>query len=865
MIKKRLYSINTYHINLLISLLCIFSIGFISSCGSNSDNDQPATGSVSFQIQWPGDETISVSSSERRVTAAGSRLPEMGIMGATVSDDCSARQVAKVSVEVRDAHEHLLVSDEFKCNQGMGKMSVPVGSDRAFFIYGLDADGYERYYGEKTGVDILAGANDIGVIQMERNAGFCTDNDGDGYYAESDCGTAIDCDDNYPSVYPGASEICGDGVDQDCDGVDASCVDNGITYGDFGVTEIKYEDSSNWDSTVQSVFGSGYRVADWNDLKAYHNGGGDLLDLFDGLGLTAYKISVFVTRDGDRTYSSTRFYIASRHEHNQPSYYVAHDNIDNYLISLGSDDGPKYIMAIKSQSDTWNKDADGDGYTENDGDCNDSDASIHPGATEICDGKDNDCDNSINEGNVCKVCTDSDKDGYYAENDCGTAEDCNDTDPDVNPGETEKCNDGIDNDCDGSTDEGCFFLFDDFEDGNYTSSPAWVDSHHRGSFAIVSDPEGSGGYSLRIVGTATAHQEIESTLPAPVSWKGFYLSADFFATNTNYYHPVIRVDSDSGFHIRGRIHMDIGKDPSLRVYLDENGTEQEISVPSPTDVNKWWRMELWHDTYSNLIKFRITIRDKGTLICNHSIQPASDLENLSRITSVSIAVEEIYNQYIDNVTLKSGDYSNVNSGLIAYYPFNGNANDESGNGNDGNEFGGIAYNNGKIGLGALFDGIDSYIEIPYQSELSLNEWTFSLWVKPLTMPENRVFLICQEQSNTHYNYSLPLYNNNTIRSQYETATSGLDHTIYVNGIEAGKWHYITATRSSAGEHKIYLNAVMQDSGTWNDSPAQYNTVVSMGRDFLTSDSQEYLNGYLDEVRIYNRALSESEIQQFYNQ
>ena len=94
-------------------------------------------------------------------------------------------------------------------------------------------------------------------------------------------------------------------------------------------------------------------------------------------------------------------------------------------------------------SNSSNIDDDGDGYSENDGDCDDTDATIFPGATDIEDGIDNDCDDEIDED------FDMDGDGY-TENDG----DCDDTDATVYPGATE-LEDGIDNDCDGEIDE-CF-------------------------------------------------------------------------------------------------------------------------------------------------------------------------------------------------------------------------------------------------------------------------------------------------------------------------------------------------------------------------------------------------------------------------
>jgi hypothetical protein len=101
-------------------------------------------------------------------------------------------------------------------------------------------------------------------------------------------------------------------------------------------------------------------------------------------------------------------------------------------------------------------------------DCNDGDAVINPGATEICDGIDNDCDGQTDED--VTFYRDLDADGYGDANDSIQAlvcshvgyvtdnTDCNDSDSAINPGAIEIC-DGIDLNCDGNTDEGCIFTF----------------------------------------------------------------------------------------------------------------------------------------------------------------------------------------------------------------------------------------------------------------------------------------------------------------------------------------------------------------------------------------------------------------------
>lgn len=98
-------------------------------------------------------------------------------------------------------------------------------------------------------------------------------------------------------------------------------------------------------------------------------------------------------------------------------------------------------------------DADADGYGAA-CDCDDDAPFINPDVAEVCDGEDNNCDGDVDEGcssggNPCF--DDLDNDGYVDEA-CSSGTDCDDFEPTVNPGETELCADGLDNNCDGLTD-----------------------------------------------------------------------------------------------------------------------------------------------------------------------------------------------------------------------------------------------------------------------------------------------------------------------------------------------------------------------------------------------------------------------------
>jgi len=94
-------------------------------------------------------------------------------------------------------------------------------------------------------------------------------------------------------------------------------------------------------------------------------------------------------------------------------------------------------------------DADGDGFGLCHDDCDDDEDAAWPGNPELCDGVDNDCNGDVDDG----LDTDEDGDGHLAPGSCGgPADDCDDTLPGIHPGAREFCDDALDNDCNGLAD-----------------------------------------------------------------------------------------------------------------------------------------------------------------------------------------------------------------------------------------------------------------------------------------------------------------------------------------------------------------------------------------------------------------------------
>ncbi|MBM4398264.1 MAG: putative metal-binding motif-containing protein, partial [Deltaproteobacteria bacterium] len=302
--------------------------------------------------------------------------------------------------------------------------------------------------------------DDCDAATDEEGAAGCStrylDADGDGYgiAGDSKCLCAAsgrysataagDCDDTASAVHPGAAEVCKNGADEDCDGAidEEGCLGcttfrldaDGDTYGAPGPTRCLSAADGAWSAT---------RGGDCDDAAAAVNPGA--AEACNG-------------RDDDCDAA-----IDEEGATGCVGYYLDQDG-DHYGVSGQS-------RCLCAASAPWSARVGVD--------CLDTDASVHPGAAEGCNGRDDDCDGATDEEGATG-CTlwyyDGDGDGAGAPGQarclCAAAapwsaiagNDCDDAQATVNPGATEACN-GRDDDCDGAADEdgatGCVVRFRD--------------------------------------------------------------------------------------------------------------------------------------------------------------------------------------------------------------------------------------------------------------------------------------------------------------------------------------------------------------------------------------------------------------------
>lgn len=280
----------------------------------------------------------------------------------------------------------------------------------------------------------------------------------------------------------------------------------------------------------------------------------------------------------------------------------------------------------------------------------------------------------------------------------------------------------------------------------------------------------------------------------------------------------------SGFDINRRVFG-----PNDICFTDKNGSV----------ISHW--VEYWQS-------------EKGIVWCKVPSIPASASTYIWMIygdpfmTSLS-NVSETFIRVIPGV--QGGWHFDESGGTLAH--------DSSGNGNDGIIYGASRVD-GKFKNGLSFDGDSDYLLIPDDESLDItDEVTVAAWFKTDTVHDGAI--VWKDYSTYNPTYGIAYFGQSYGQiSGRITDSGGSPHAIGFDFVADGQWHLIVLTYDGS-KQKLFLDAVEKVSQSWSGSIAASSYDLVVGSRNLVPI---YFNGIIDEVQVYERALSSAEISDLYN-
>ena len=230
-------------------------------------------------------------------------------------------------------------------------------------------------------------------------------------------------------------------------------------------------------------------------------------------------------------------------------------------------------------------------------------------------------------------------------------------------------------------------------------------------------------------------------------------------------------------------------------------------------------------------------------------------------------------------------FADLSEGLAAYYPFNGNANDDSGNGHNGSVTDAVpaADRFGNPNSAYDFDGNGDYINIGDELDSNNHSLTLCAWIKAGNFNQYAKIINKGQTVNgtpPHSGYSLRIVNSEwgvTPSGQPELRFGYTDDetdagfaAITVGNLEENRFHFIAGilnrSRARSAELMLYVDSVPVDTTIVGVDGSDTNIPLAFGalHRGTYGSTTEFFNGIIDDIRIYHRALSHNEICSLYH-
>ena len=215
--------------------------------------------------------------------------------------------------------------------------------------------------------------------------------------------------------------------------------------------------------------------------------------------------------------------------------------------------------------------------------------------------------------------------------------------------------------------------------------------------------------------------------------------------------------------------------------------------------------------------------------------------------------------------------------LVGWWGFNGNADDESGNGNNGNPVNNPSLSDDRFGNpnsvyefavdGAVgWGSAQQYIDVPFDEEFNSNELTFASWVYPRTKPspyDNRALSIFSRWNLAPANFRYQVGDTNTVQILLnDDANTDILTTSAVQLVPFNQWSHVAATYDG-NICKLYVNGITVKSDTINIQLMEGPSTLTIGQTQMSNGNWLFFDGFLDELGYWSVALDSCEIKDLY--
>ncbi|PWJ44375.1 LamG domain-containing protein [Sediminitomix flava] len=312
-----------------------------------------------------------------------------------------------------------------------------------------------------------------------------------------------------------------------------------------------------------------------------------------------------------------------------------------------------------------------------------------------------------------------------------------------------------------------------------------------------------------------------------------------------------------------------GQKIDIGIDLNKNGTLDYEEIESTQYICNG---ENGTDGQSSLIKLTEEKAGNNCFYGGYKIETGIDLNKNDILDEEEVE----YTQYICH----TDSYVSLKSNLVAYYPFIGNGDDITDNGNNSTVYNASLTNDRKSNTNSAyhFDG-NSYISIPHSSSFAFDtQFSIAVWVKPSAFnsdncESNRIIEkgIETQRGNWGLYYDDNFEGNgcgeldpNKVRFKFGIVGDNGYRYAYVGetNINLNEWYFVTGTYDGS-QMKLYVNGEVEFSENVSINLYTNTAPITIGKQDHSSYPY-FLNGAIDDIHIFNKALTKEEVDLLYN-